>query len=367
MAFSIEQILGYVPLTAAVEKVKSGVPRTLPPAFYARPKADQVLGDKASNIAYSGTRKVARIAPYGAPPRQITQLPREAQPIVLLHAIENLPFKQELFLQLRNLDSYTVQRMAAMEIAFQAQQAGMRFENLDSTAVHMMLANGKLWFDSDGNLLPTSSGADLTVDYGVPAGNKDQLDVFGGGAIIDASWATTSTKIVRHLKKIQRAAVQLTGYPLKYAIYGANIPGYLGVNDEFKEYLARNPRYNTGYVQSGDISEGTVDLIWVNGSNLFFEDNDGSRQQIVADDAIIFTPDISDNRTYTIHEGSYPVPKTLMMAQDVMQLLANYEIMYGPFGFAMMNPPHQIIGVYGDTFLPRLKVPSAFFMADVVP
>ena len=347
MAFSIEQILGYVPLTKAVEKVKAGVPRTLPPAFYARPKADQVLGDKALNIAYSGTRKVARLAPYGSPPRQITQLPREAQPVVLLHSIENLPFKQELFLQLRNLEDYTVQRMAATEIAFQASQAGMRFVNLETTAVHMMLANGKLWFDASGNLLPSSSGADLTIDYGVPAGNQNQINWNGGGNIIDASWGTSTTKIVSHIKKIKRAAVLLTGYPLKYAIYGANIPEYLALNGTFQNYLRYHPQFREQFVDAAEIADGTLGLTWIDGSNLFFDDDSGTTQQIVQDDGIIFCPDVADNRAYTIHEGSYPVPKSLTMAQDVESMLANFEIQYGPFGYAMMNPPSQIIGVYG--------------------
>lgn len=362
MAFSIEQILGFTPLTAAVEKVKAGIPRVLPEPFYRRPPADQVLGDKAANIAYSGTRKVARVVPYGAPPRQIVQSPRESVPVALLHTIENLPFKQELFLQLRELESYTVQRMAATEIKWQAEQAAYRQTNLETAAVQMLLANGKLWFDVDGNLLPTSSGADLTIDMGVPATNQNQID-----SIIDASWATATTKIVLHLKKIQRKAIQETGYALKYAIYGRNIPTYLARNTEFLEFAKFNQGYNAEYVSTGEIKDGTAGFTWVNGSNAFFEDPDGTKQQIVGDDQVLFTPEVSDNRVWTVHEGSYPVPKSLMMAQDVNQLLSNYEPKYGQFGFAMMNPPSQIIGVYGDTFLPRMKVPAAFYQADVTP
>lgn len=361
MAYSIEQILGFVPLTAAVEKVKSGVPRLLPPEFYRRNPADQVLGNKARHINYSGTRKNAQVVPYSAPPKQIVQLARESQDVILLHTIENIPFQQELFMQLRNLDSYAVQKMAADEIAFQAMGAATRQTNLESSAVHVMLANGKLWFDSSGNLLATSSGADITVDYGVPANNLNQLN-----GIISASWATSSTDIPKQINNIKMTAVQTTGYPLKTALYGKNVMSYLMNNDFMKYYLARNPSVNDRWKDTNQIPDGLFDLKWIPMQNTFFEDANGTVTEIFGGDTVTFCPDLTP-MTYSIYEGSYPVPKSLMMAQNVEQMLGNFDNKFGQFGFAMMNPPSQIIGVYGDTFLPRLKVPVAFYVADVTP
>lgn len=361
MAFSIEQLLGYVPLTAAVEQVKQGVPRVLPEAFYRRNPGDRVLGNKARLVNYKGTRKNARIAPYGAPPRQIVQLERSQQDVILLHTIENLPLTQELFLQLRELDNYVVQNMARTEINFQAMGAATRMTNLESSAVHVALANGKLWFDTDGNLLATSSGADLEIDYGIPAANKDQL-----GGIIGASWATTSTDIVTQVNRIKQQAVQQTGYPLVHALYGKNIAGYLTSNTSFQQYLARNTAFNQKWVDTGTIPGGVLDLNWIPVQNSFFEDSSGTVTEIFGADSVIFCPDINP-MTWSVYEGSYPVPKSIQMAQDVEAMLGNFSVEYGPFGFAMMNPPSQIIGVYGDTFIPRFKVPEAFFLADVTP
>ncbi len=361
MAFSIEQILGFVPLTAAVEKVKSGVPRLLPEQFYRRNAADQVLGNKARMINYRGTRKNARLVPYGAPPRQIVQLARESQDVYLLHTSENLPFTQELFLQLRQLDSYTVQKMAADEIAFQATGAMTRQTNLESSSVHVMLSKANLYFDSDGNLLATSSGADLTVDYGVPAANQNQI-----GGIISASWATNTTDIPTQINRIKMTAVQTTGYPLKTALYGKNIMGYMMNNDFVKYYLARNSIANDKWKDTNQIPNGLFDLQWIPVQDTFFEDADGTVTEIFDGDRVTFCPEITP-MVYSVYEGSYPVPKTLALAADVNAMLNNYEVKYGPFGYAMMNPPHQIIGVYGDTFLPRLKVPEAFYFADVTP
>jgi hypothetical protein len=361
MAFSIEQLLGFVPLTAAVEQVKQGVPRVLPEQFYRRNPGDRVLGNKARLVNYKGTRKNARIAPYGAPPRQIVQLERSQQDVILLHTIENLPLTQELFLQLRELDNYVVQNMARTEINFQAMGAATRMTNLESSAVHVALANGKLWFDSDGNLLATSSGADLEIDYGIPANNKNQLN-----GIISASWATAATDIVTQVNRIKQQAVQTTGYPLKHALYGKNVAEYLTKNTTFQQYLARNPNFNQRYVDTGTIPAGVLDLNWIPVQNSFFEDSSGTVTEIFGADSVIFCPEINP-MTWSIYEGSYPVPKSIALAQDVEAMLGNFEVQYGPFGFAMMNPPSQIIGVYGDTFLPRFKVPEAFFLADVTP
>ena len=360
-AFSIEEILGFVPLTAAVEKVKAGVPRLLPEVFYRRNPGDRVLGNKARLINYVGTRKNARLAPYGSGPRQIVQLARESQDVYMLHTIENLPFQQELFMQLRQLDSYVVQKMAADEIAFQAQQAMTRQTNLESSVVHVMLANGKLWFDVDGNLLPNSTGADLTVDYGVPANNLNQLN-----GLIAASWATAATDIVTQINNIKMTAIQTTGYPLKYALYGKNIQNYLMTNTTVQTYLKYNVPKSEYWLLNGQIPPGLFGLEWIPMQNTFFEDASDVVQEIFGGDTVSFCPEITP-MTYSIYEGSFPVPKTLMLAQTVEQMLGNYEVQYGAFGYAMMNPPSQIIGVYGDTFLPRLKVPSAFYIADVTP
>lgn len=363
MALNIEQVLGFVPLTAAVETVKAGIPRVLPDAFYRRNPGDRVYGDKANYIKYTGTRKTSRTAPYGSPPRQIVQLPRSSQPVKLLHTIEEIPFSQELFMALRRLDEYVVQKMAQDEIQYQATNAVTRHVNLETAAVHSVYANGYIWLDSDGNLLPSSSGADLTIDFGVGANNRNQLN-----GIISASWATTTTDIPKQVNRIKQQAVQTSGYPLKYALYGKNVMSYLMNNDYMKYYLARNPVMNQRWLDSGQIPDGLLDLTWVPAQNAFFEDQNDANQESFPADGVTFCPDITP-MTATVFEGSYPVPKSIQITGDVVSALANVDMEYGAFGFGRLDAAtlNRIIGVYGDTFLPALKVPDAFFFADVTP
>lgn len=363
MPLSIDDILGYVPLTKAIETVKSNVPRVLPPEFYRR--TERVPGDKVRQIITQGTRKSARVLPYGAPSRQIKHLPISGRDIRLLHTEERIKFEDELYRQVREFDRYSVQEKFRDEARRQVTGAVNRQVNLETNAVNVMLANGKMWFDADGGLLPTSSGADLELDYGIPAGNLNQIS-----GIISASWATDTTDIPGQINAIKQRAVTLTGYPLKYALYGKNIMSYLMKNSFVKEYL----RYHigaeaTGYwLKSGQIPPGLFDLIWVPMQNAFIESEAGTTSEIYGADNITFTPDPADASVYGIFEGSHPVPKQFGIANSVDAAMAMWDYEYGRYGYATMEiNPIAIIGVYGDTFLPMLQNPSAYFVADTTP
>jgi hypothetical protein len=365
MSLSIEEVLGYIPLTKAIETVKAGVPAPLPPAFYARNPALRVLGDKTRRIEYTGTRKNAQVVPYGAPPRQITHLPLSSRDVRLLHTEEEIQFSHELFLQIREFDRYVVQERFREEAMRQVLQAKTRQENLLTSCAHVMLANTKVWFDDEGNLLASSSGADLEIDYGVPANNKNQIN-----GVIDASWATTSTNIVQHLNDIKMKAVNTTGHELKYALYGKNIMRYMVKNDTVKEYM----RYQVGADRSGyflnqnQIPPGLFGFEWIPMQNTFFDSSSGTVTEIFGGDTIMFCPDVADPSVYGVYEGSYTVPKNFGVTADAMGQWANFEQVYGRYGYGLPTlRPAGIYGVYGDTFLPMLNTPAAFFLADTTP
>ena len=79
------------------------------------------------------------------------------------------------------------------------------------------------------------------MNYGVPAGNLTQLDVLGGGNILDATWDVATTNIATQLTNLKKAARKLTGYPLAHAFYGQNVLDYLLGNNKVKEMMKFNP------------------------------------------------------------------------------------------------------------------------------
>jgi hypothetical protein len=285
--------------------------------------------------------------------------------VTLVHVEERIKFSHELYLQIRELDRYVVQQQFKDEINRQVMNAKTRQINLETSMVNVMLANGSVWFDADGALLASASGADLTIDYGIPAGNRNQVS-----GIIDASWATATTNIVQHINNIKQRVLNLTGYKLKYCLYGKNIMSYLLNNNQVKEYL----RYQTGsdmsahFLKSGQIPPGLFDLEWIPMQDTFFDTESGTVTEIFGADTVTFTPDPADPMVYGVYEGTYPIPSGFGVTGSVEQHLSNIQQAPGAYGYGLMElDPIGIIGVYGDTFLPSLNTPSAFIVADVTP
>lgn len=360
--FSVSDLLTYRPLMRPIETVKTGIPNVLPPEFFS--VKEDVLGHQAEVVELPGTRRVARVAPYGSPPKQIEHVPLSNRTITLLHTIEELGFRDELFRILRNWDQYVpMQARARDEIVRQGVAFVSRQDSLEVATLTSFLGNqGVAWFDGDGNILPSSSGAKLTVDQGIPANNKNQLN-----GIIAASWATATTNIVQHVTNVKNEAIQLTGYPLKYAFYGKNIPGYFAANDYIKTMWQFNQAYSNNWLTTGRMPPEMLELTWLPAYSAFFEDQTGTRQQLFPADGVTFTPEINLD-TYTMYRGSYPVPTTFGPMADAEAALRSFTEVYGRFRYAYVKVnPSGIVDCMGNTFSPRFKVPAAYFCADVTP
>ncbi len=361
MAYNVNDLLSYVPLMAPVETVKTGIPNVLPPEFFTL--TEDIPGHVAEVVEMPGTRRTARVAPYGSPPRLVDKIDLSVRPLTLLHTIEEMSFRDELFRWLRNWDQYQPMQMRAKdEIARQGAQFAARQDNLDVAVVTSMLANGIAWFDGNGEVLPSATGAKLTVDQGIPAANKNQL-----GGIISASWATAATNIVNQINAIKVQAAKTTGYKLKYAFYGANIPGYFAANDSIKPLWQYNQAFNNSYLNTGVMPPQMLELIWIPAQLAFFTDSTGTDQSIFPADQVTFTPDINA-MTYAYLRGSYPVPKGFTWGATAENILSSFDEVFGRFRYAYGRVnPSGIVDTMGNTFMPRLKVPAAYFLADTTP
>ncbi len=360
MAYSVQDILSWVPLTEAVEVVRTGIPKVLPPEFWN--VTENVSGNKARLIEFSGTRRTSRLTPYGAPAKVAEKVSLQDRAMILLSSREEVAFRDELVRIFREWEDYRPQQQFALrELAHQGEQFRQRFENLEVAAVTQTLANaGLLYFDGDGNLLPTSSGAILTVDQGVGSNNKNQLN-----SIIDVTWSNSAANIAKQIFALQAAAVQTTGIPLKYAIYGSNIPGYMAANASLQYFWARNTGYNQEYLSKNLVPEKFLDLVWVPANQAFYEDESGTVQSIFPADGITFAPEIN-KATYTLYRGSELVPTQFGPVADTVAALKSTTEVFGRGRYAKLKDnPVEIIDIGFTHFLPRLKVPNAYFFADV--
>lgn len=362
---SLLDILAWRNISTAVQKVETGIPNRLPAAF--NTLTEPVLGDRTSYVTFYGQRQTARRGEYGAQSRARTLRPLGEQSVTLLHFPEHVKIRQELLLRLRNPNDLLAQQIAQQEIARHGADFRQLFDNTRVAAQALMLSKGFLWFDSSGNILTSSGSSAVTVDYGVPANNLNQLN-----GIISASWATDSTPIIQHIENVRIQMKKNTGRDLKHVFYGKNIANYLFTNTTIKAYW----QYNTGMLEKfkanpGVVPDGFAGLSWhPMGDSFYATDNEAPTDTVSAiwgDDTVTFTPEI-DRNTYTLYEGSIAVPRKLGVESNMDSALGEIDLVYGIGGYAVLEAdPVGIKQVYFDTMIPHWKNPYDLFIADVTP
>ena len=369
MSKTEQQILGFESMMRMVEAVKAGVPDdVLPPEFFSV-TSENDGGRTATVTKLTGTRRPARNTGYGAKSRKINQADFATQKYTMIHTFEHIDHKLNVLAQLRDFENPTRQAKGEKAVDKQTMNFMTRLQSLRQTAVASILARaGVIDFDAEGHILPDTTGSQFQVDFEVPAGNQNQLDVFGGGDIIDASWGTSTTDIPGHVRQIIKASIQKTGFKVTGCIFGENIFSYLCGNDCVKNILQSNSGLANSFGQN-DIPSGFLKLDWFDGSNFFFEDSAGDVQEMFGPDSITFIPDVTDD-WYDLQEGSYVIPGSGGggMSADAMAALADTEEVFGKFSYAkVIDDPVTVRHYHGDTMLPTLINPEAIFVADVTP
>ncbi len=350
MSKTLQQILGAKNLCGVIEGIKPGLAADkLPPGLLN--STQKVEGNRCTYKKVEGTRKTARLVQYGGPSVTRGLSGVSEVPVVLAHTFEHVFHNPNVLHNLLNLQNETRQKLGMSEITRQTVEFKQLFTNLRVAAVMSAFLKGAVYFDVDGNLLPSSSNAVVSIDYGIPAGNKTQLDVLGAGSIIGASWATAGTAIHKHMTSLKAAARQLTGYPITQAMYGANVLDYFLGNTKLSAIINRNARYQDAFSQ-GEIADGFLGIKkWWPMEEAFFVDEDGDTQNLSTATQIVFFPDVS-LEWYDLLEGSYAVPTDLgSVSADGVGALSNIMLKPGMFSYAhVISDPVTVKQFAGDTF-----------------
>jgi len=357
--YNLQQILGYLPLTGVIQATMSGVPNPLPPAFMKG--TQQVIGDAGRYTRFTGERRVASLVRYGASARSTNQRDVGIVDVKLLHSYEKQPVSPVALQSIRNFDDWNQQRRGIQELSRQIKEFGKKMANLRIATTQLVLANGILYFDGYGNLLPSSAGAVDTLTFNMNANNQTHLN-----GIITAIWSLPNTNIPLQLVNLEIRAAQLTGYPLKEALYGQNIPTYFTNNDFVIDYLARQPNMSVDWLKNaGQIPAGLFGYRWTPVYTGFWEDANGTNQAIWNADRVTFTPEVNDD-WWEVLEGSFPVPTSVDIVGDALAAMQNTKDVYGPFAYGQVtHDPPGICTWMGDTFLPVIKNPDTLYQATV--
>lgn len=319
MATALEDVLGYVPLTGLIQKVETGIPEVVPPAFWDSRNRTTTIKDVGRYTVTRGTRQTARRVDYDSPALKRELSSVGSQDVKLPTFYEYTEFNHSDFMLLREYNSPMLMKKGRDELDRQVLEFKQKFDNLSVAMVHSMLALGKIHFDSSGNLLYSSSGADVTIDFGIPSANRDQVS-----GVIAASWDTASTDIPSHVRGLKKYMRQLCGKKPKYAFYGSAVPGMLQKNDYLKDWWVRYQKMNEAYLDTTDIPPGFLGLIWVPAYEAFYSDSTATIREWFGSDQITLIPEI-DQTVYEYMDGSFYVPKSFEPQPSIQAALDSSE------------------------------------------
>ncbi len=363
---SLQDVLGGPNLCGVIQGTTTGIANAFPPAFYQVDKT--VDRDTGQYTRVHGTRTVARMAAYGSPSQQRNLRGVESVPVKLIHTVESILLPVADYMNLLSTDDGSAQNRGIQEVTRQVRAFRTNFDNLRVAALTQMLFQGNIYADGHGNLLPNAIGAKTVASFNVPAGNTGQLDPLGTGTpLLDLSWDNAAADVDRQLLTLRQTASRLSGYPLRYAFYGKNVPTYLTNNAKLTNYFVRSGGDDASYLSTAEIPSPLLGFTWQPAHDAFFEDANGVLQPLVGDDQVAFTPDPTPDWIGWL-EGTYPVPTTVggVTADAAQSLRANVTTAAGLFAYGVLSTdPVTVKMVAGDTFLPVLKVPKAIFIATV--
>ncbi len=364
---TIKDVLGAETLLGLTGDYAKELPIThLPDTLFRGRCVRQINSNTGYVLVGAGTNKTAKVGQRGSPGRPLTISGMSRRPEVLLHSGNSVEIKADLLMNLINPRTGQDEVFARSEVARQVRESVVLSMNLRTQAISSLFGLGNIWYDINGDPLVSSSGAVVTVDPGIPANNRNQLN-----GLITASWATASTPIVSNLMTVQRQglvnAKGRTG-PIKNAVYGQKIFQYIYDNTEAQAYLSRMPGGQQAFA-NGTIPQGFAGIQnWYPGYMGFYNNASDTTVFPFGDDTLALFPD-PDPSWYELQEGVEPVLEGAVTGYaSLNELAAAIGIKSGMFTYATAktNPVGGEM-IFGDNFLPALHIPEVVFIADVTP
>lgn len=358
MATTLPDILQAPNMLGVVQAVKAGLPtKHLPPKLLGGAGITKaVTGDTFTRYKVSGSQKTARQAAYGAPSRGRTMTGISAGSGKTIYSSENVDMKAADVINLLSADNLQRQNMGEAEWSRMIAESVTLRQNHRVAAITSAFSLGHIYYDADGNLLPSSSNAVIDINYSIPSAN-----VITAGA----SWATATTDIIGDLITLQQLALKTSGYPIAHALYGSSVLKYLMTNTNCRDLIVRNVALNNGIINDavGGLVFSLGGITWWPGYLGFFEDDNGTDQTQITGDNIVFMPEPSPD-WYGLIEGTSPVASSAA-GGDPMAALKSITEQQGMFQYAtIQTDPVGVKMVYGDNFFPDIKAPGAVFRFD---
>lgn len=373
VAVAIHQLLGTETVTRAISRIKT--PQDRFQQFLGMGPGGANTSDQGGRLfgwdIQDKTRKLATGRPSGVGPATRTLNPIGHISMAAYRSHEKALLLWDRLHRTRPLGGQwgSIDDRGQRYVTSQEEYMAQLFKNTREFICSRVLRGGSFQVKINGDdWIPVDSGGHFTVDFKIPAGNKSQLNMTGGGDIIGTSWATTSTNIPLHLLKINAAFEQNHGYPLRHVWMNSN--GIINVmaNTEMQGYAGTANRVFESFNPTGLTGpDGVADtgftvrfnaVPWV---TFHVYDGglevDGTYTKFLTDTTAMFTPDISGTLAEW-YNGSELVQENLMSEPvERFGLAAWTTKTIDPPGFEMKTV---------DIGMPAVYIPKAFAYGTVV-
>jgi hypothetical protein len=197
-------------------------------------KPRNVPGRFASFRTFNQTRQVPTFRAPNTGPAVIVPNPVGEQRVMMTRIHEKMVFTNEFLGNIAKIGgpSAEIDKGGADYVAEQMNYMAHRF----SMGIELATAGfirGKFYLKTTGGdywvpVLSVPSNVEyFTVDFGIPSGNLNQLNMLGAGNIIDVSWDNPAANIVKQVIGVRSALVQLNGMELDCVLVSGNTWNYV--------------------------------------------------------------------------------------------------------------------------------------------
>lgn len=258
------------------------------------PNVRQSPSRRGSYDVFDDTREVPTATTPGSHAINIARQPVGNVGYTIPRSAEKISLPLEELNQLRALGGPvdSVDSLGERYIADQERIVKQRYTNLREFQIAAMLRGAYTYTQTADYFTHAFSGGGITINYQVPAGNKTQLNMIGGGDIIGTSWDNAAAPIVRDVLEINAAFNQLCGLGLTDIFCTSVVWGYVINNTEVRNLAGSANEPVQSFTRDMDKQEFTAILKacpWVtwhitdNGLNLT-----GTFTKLIADTAAVF-------------------------------------------------------------------------------
>lgn len=327
--------------------------------------AENAFGDTFEVKIFPATSQPAPTNRLNSPAKVLQEIGGQKRYYTPITAFNEMYLDANTLMYLEQENNPAYQEMGREELNRQIDYFKQRHTLLRMLGLSKALFGGQIFRDVDGNITETSSTGP-TVDLGVPATRKSQLNVLGGN-IISAAWDVASTKILTQIDQIKIAAEEL-GVEAPTDIWlHSTAKRWLRDNDEIRAYF-QNKQLDPDPILTGSMYPNLGGLNWhfFDGS---YTDSSGTTRSFFPKTMAVLTPPVTRGGWFRAMNGSTRVRTSGAgdrYAADAASITGGSEIVYGDFFYAKeVDNPDTVVIRGGTKFLYAFANPNAIWMPTV--